>query len=149
MEIFHDDIKKLARNNTSFRKVVSTGPHSQLVVMSLLPGEDIGEECHFADQFFLVEKGHGEVIVEGMRSVLAAGDLVHVPGGAHHNVCADPSEPVKLAVVCAPPQHVHHVEHVTKEDARAADAEAESREYREAHREYAKTRSRFFATERV
>lgn len=149
MEIFHDDIKKAARQNTSFRKVVSTGPHSQLVVMSLLPGEDIGDQSHFADQFFLVERGYGEITVEGMTSPLAVGDLIHVPGGVHHNVCADPEQPMKLAVIYAPPQHVHHVDHPTKADALAAEAEAESLEYREAHREFAKTRSRFFATERV
>ncbi len=109
MEIFHDDVKKLARQNTNFRKVVSTGPQSQLVLMSLLAGEDIGDDVHFADHFILVER----------------------------------------AVLYSPPHYVNRIVHATKDDSIAAEAEAEALQFREAHREDAKTRSRFFATERV
>jgi quercetin dioxygenase-like cupin family protein len=149
MEIFHDDIKKLARHNNNFRQVVSTGPHSQLVVMSLLADEDTGDDVHFADQFILVERGTGELSIEGLTSGVIPGDLIHVPGGVRHNVTAGATEPMKLAVMYAPPHFEHRVVHLTKADAVAAEAEAAVIAFREAHREFAKTRSRFFATERV
>ena len=141
-------LNKKSLIDSSFRKVLSTGPHSQLIVMSLQPGEDLGSSAHFADQLFLIEQGTGELTIEGMFSPLVAGDLVHVPGGAHHNISANSDEALRLVVVCSPPHYMRRCEHETKADAIEAESEEESLAYREAHREYAKTRSRFFASER-
>jgi mannose-6-phosphate isomerase-like protein (cupin superfamily) len=149
MEIFREDINKLARHNTSFRRVLSTGPHSQIVAMSLAPGEDLGEEVHFADQLFIVEKGEGEVIVEGMSTALKKGELVHVPGGVHHNVVASADETLKLIVVYAPAHHAPDANHLTKADAAAAEADAEVSEIRAMQREFAQTRSRILSRERI
>ncbi len=149
MEIFREDINQMARHNTSFRRVLSTGPHSQIVAMSLEAGEDIGEEVHFADQLFIVEKGEGEVIVEGMATALKKGELVHVPGGVRHNVIASADEPMKLIVIYAPPHHAARAEHVTKADALAAEADAEASEVRSTQREFAQVRSRLLSRERV
>ena len=76
-------IRKLAKANTDFRREVATGRHAQVVVMCLLPGEDIGEEVHAGhDQFFRIEAGQGEVLIDGARHPVKADDAVIVPGGA-------------------------------------------------------------------
>jgi mannose-6-phosphate isomerase-like protein (cupin superfamily) len=122
MEIFHDGIKRIARKNQSFRKVVSTTKHSQVIVMSLKPGEDVGEEIHVQDMMILVVKGSGQVVVEGMTSDLEKGDLVHLPGGTRHDAVASPDEAMKLVVIYSPPLHLESTEHATKADAMAEAA---------------------------
>jgi hypothetical protein len=84
-----------------------------------------------------------------LMSLMVPGDLIHVPGGVHYNVTAGADESMKLAVLYSPPHYVNRIVHLTKDDSMAAEAEAEALQFREAHRVYAKTRSRFFATERV
>jgi mannose-6-phosphate isomerase-like protein (cupin superfamily) len=102
VEIFREEIRNLARDNMNFLQVLSTGPHSQVLVMSLLPGEDLGEGISHSDQFVIVEQGTGELTVEGMTTPFGPGEVVHIPGGLHHNLRADTGITVKLAVVCAP-----------------------------------------------
>jgi quercetin dioxygenase-like cupin family protein len=146
MEIFREEIGSLARDNMNFLQVLSTGPHSQILVMSLQPGEDLGEGISHADQFVLVEAGTGELTVEGMTTPLGSGEVVHIPGGLHHNVRADTDGYMKLAVVCAPALYPPRDCQPTKAEAVAAQEEAQSRD---ARHELARTRSRFLATERV
>jgi len=117
MEVFHSDIRRIARKNESFRKVLSTGKHAQVIVMSLQPGEDVGEETHVPDQLLLVVKGEGTVVIEGMTSELDKGDLVHVPGGIRHDIVAAEDTELKLIVVYSPPLHLSTTEHLTKADA--------------------------------
>jgi mannose-6-phosphate isomerase-like protein (cupin superfamily) len=146
MEIFHGEIRSLARSNTDFLRVLSTGAHSQVLAMSLLPGEDLGEGVSHSDQFVLVEEGTGELTVEGMTTPLGSGEVVHIPGGLHHNVRADSETSLKLAVLCAPALYPSRDCQPTKAEAVAAQEEAQSRD---ARHELARTRSRFLATERV
>ena len=123
MEIFHANIGKLAKRNHSFRKVVSTADNAQLLVMSLEQGQDIGEQVHFSDQLLMVVKGDGEVVIEGMSSDMCPGDLVHVPGGTRHNICAAKDSNLKLVMVYSPPLYLHNTEHLTKADAMIEAAE--------------------------
>jgi mannose-6-phosphate isomerase-like protein (cupin superfamily) len=99
------ELKELTNENQYFRRVVFTGAHSQLVVMSLDPAEEIGEEAHQVDQFLYAIKGHGRVFLEGTWSEFEKGDAICVPSGATHNVIAGAEEPLKLFTIYAPPQH--------------------------------------------
>lgn len=115
---------ELARANDAFRRTLTTGPYSQVVVMSLAPGEDIGEEVHgHGDQVLLLVEGDGEAILEGRPSPVAAGDMVFVPAGTRHNVISGPSVPLKLVTVYAPPAHRPGTVHLTKADALADESE--------------------------
>lgn len=91
--------------NNNFRKVLFTTPRTQLVLMSLKPGEDIGEEKHKGDQFFRFEKGEGKMVINGKESKLTNGSSVVVPEGAMHNVINTGKEPLKLYALYSPPQH--------------------------------------------
>ena len=116
---FTDNIESLSVNNKDFRKVLYTAEHCQLVVMSLNPKEEIGEETHDSnDQFFRVEEGSGEVIINGNKTALKAGFAIVVPQGAKHNVIAG-AEGLKLYTLYAPPHHRDGVVHKTKADAEA------------------------------
>ena len=128
MEVFHEDVRRIARKNDSYRKVLSTGHHAQVVVMSLLPGEDVGEEMHVSDELLLVVKGEGQVLIEGMSSDLGKGDLVHVPGGTRHDIVAAPDSDLKLLLVYSPPLHLSTTEHLTKAVAMVEAAKAASLE---------------------
>jgi mannose-6-phosphate isomerase-like protein (cupin superfamily) len=149
MEMFHDDIKTLANANTSFRKVLSTAPHSQLVVMSLQPNQDIGEEILFADQTIFVLQGHGEITMEGMTADFEAEELLLVPGGTNHNLRSAEDDTTKLAIIYAPAQYSQHAEHRTKADALVSEADAASQEFKAAQREFVRTRTRLLAKERI
>lgn len=107
--------------NENFRKVLYTAAHSQLVLMSLLPREDIGMEVHKGgDQFFRFERGAGAVIINGVRHAVAAGDGVIVPAGAQHNIInTSKTRPLKLYTIYAPPHHRDGIVCKTKEDAAA------------------------------
>jgi len=115
---------ELARANDAFRRTLTTGPYSQVVVMSLAPGEDIGEEVHgHGDQLLLLVEGDGEATLEGRPSPVAAGDMVFVPAGTRHNVISGLSVPLKLVTVYAPPAHRPGTVHLTKADALADESE--------------------------
>ncbi len=122
-----DNIEEITENNSSFRKVVYTGNHLQLVVMSLKPGEDIGEEVHpKVDQFFRVEEGEGKVVMDGVERPFTEGFAIVVPSGVRHNVInTSQTEDLKLYTIYTPANHIDGVEHVTKEDA-MADEEDEA-----------------------
>ncbi len=114
-----DNIEELTLKNEYFRKVLFTGQHEQLVLMSLLPNEDIGEEVHaIVDQFLRVEKGEGKVIINGEEHVVSDGVSIVVPAGAKHNLINTSSDnPLKLYTVYAPPHHKDGTIHKTKEEA--------------------------------
>jgi len=119
MQGYKDNIEKLTLENENFRKVLYTGKHSQLVLMSLKPKEEIGEEVHDeSDQFFRFEKGTGKVIIDGNEKSVSDGDAVIVPVGAKHNIInTSESEPLKLYTIYSPAHHKDQTIHQTKEQA--------------------------------
>ena len=123
MQAFHDNVKKLAKHNDDFRRVLYTGPHSQLVVMCLHPGEEIGEETHDADQLFYFVDGEGEATIEGQISPVEEHDAVLVPAGALHNFRNTGRKPLRLFTSYSPPQHPDGTVHHSKQDAEAAERE--------------------------
>ena len=119
---YEGKIEKLTLENENFRKVVYTAKFSQLVLMSLKPSEEIGEEIHDVDQFFRFEKGNGKVIIDGNNYDVSDGDAVIVPAGAKHNVInTSASEKLKLYTLYSPPHHRDGVIHATKEEAVAQE----------------------------
>lgn len=126
MTPFNQPIRKLARANTDFRREVATGPHAQVVLMCLQPGEDIGEEVHGgSDQLFQVVKGEGEAVLEGAAQPLRKGSLLLVPAGVRHNLRNSGDKRLRLVTIYAPPQHAAGTVHATREDAlRAGKGEA-------------------------
>ncbi len=119
MHGFKQNIEKLTLANNDFRHVLYTGKHSQLVLMSLLPNEEIGMEVHNEnDQFFRFEKGEGKVIIDGNEYIVGDGDAVVVPMGAEHNVInTSATNPLKLYTIYSPAHHKDGVVRVTKEEA--------------------------------
>lgn len=104
--------------NENFRKVLYTAPHSQLVLMSLKPGEEIGEEVHELDQFFRIEAGEGKVVIDGVETMIGDGSAIVIPQGARHNVVNTSSEKdLKLYTIYSPAEHRDGVVHATKQDA--------------------------------
>jgi mannose-6-phosphate isomerase-like protein (cupin superfamily) len=125
MKGFITDIEQITLQNDYFRKVLYTAKHSQLVVMSLKPTEDIGEETHQLDQFFRCEAGVGIITLDGIHHPLAAGTAILVPAGNKHNITNTSSEDsMKLYTIYAPPNHKDGVIHKTK-----AEAEADTEVY--------------------
>ena len=120
-----DNIEAKTLANTFFREVLFTGRYSQLVVMSLLPNEEIGMEVHQAvDQFFRVEKGQGKVIMNGEEHEVKDGSAIIVPAGTEHNVVnTSSSEPLKLYTIYSPPNHPDKKIHKTKQEAMADEAD--------------------------
>lgn len=119
MKGFVGDIESLAVKNDEFRQVLYTAKHCQLVVMSLKPMEEIGAEVHKLDQFFRVEEGTGEAVLDGVRTEIRAGFAVIVPAGINHNIVNTGSQPLKLYTLYAPPNHRDGVVHHTSADAQA------------------------------
>ena len=118
---FVADIEKLTEENTDFRRVLYTGRNLQLVVMSIAPGEEIGEEVHDdIDQFFRIEAGKGEITIDGKVHRVGGDDGVIVPAGARHNVVSIGDEPLKLYTIYGPPEHLAGTVHGTCAEARAA-----------------------------
>ena len=117
MKGFVQDIESLAVKNGEFRRVLYTAKHSQLVLMALKPKEEIGAEVHTLDQFFRVEEGSGEAILDGTRTPIRAGFAVVVPAGAKHNIVNTGAVPLKLYTLYAPPNHRDGVVHHTRADA--------------------------------
>lgn len=123
MKGFAADIEELTEDNSDFRRVLYTGKNLQLVLMAIQPGEEIGKETHAdGDQFFRVEKGKGEVWIDGQRSKIKSDDAIIVPAGAHHNIVNTGDKPLRLYTIYAPPAHRDGIVRVTKAD---ADAEEE------------------------
>jgi mannose-6-phosphate isomerase-like protein (cupin superfamily) len=118
MKAFIDDLETRTEQNEDFRHVVFTGTRMQLVLMTLQPGEEIGEETHAGtDQFFRLEQGKGEVVMDG-RTTRIAGDFGFVvPAGMRHNVRNTGHKPMRLYTIYAPPQHADGTIHHTKADA--------------------------------
>jgi mannose-6-phosphate isomerase-like protein (cupin superfamily) len=116
---FIQDIESLAISNKEFRKVLYTAQNCQLVVMALNPKEEIGMEVHKLDQFFRVEEGSGEAVLDGARTAIHAGFAVIVPAGTNHNIINTGNVPLKLYTLYAPPNHRDGVVHSTRADAEA------------------------------
>jgi mannose-6-phosphate isomerase-like protein (cupin superfamily) len=119
MQGFVQDIEGLAVRNDDFRRVLYTAKNCQLVVMALKPGEEIGAEVHTLDQFFRVEDGTGEAVLDGVRTPIQAGFAIVVPAGANHNIINTGSTPLKLYTLYAPPNHRDGVVHHTRAEAEA------------------------------
>ncbi|MGZ8251413.1 MAG: cupin domain-containing protein [Methylophilaceae bacterium] len=119
MKGFVKDIESIAVKNEEFRRVLYTAKNCQLVVMALKPQEEIGAEVHTLDQFFRVEEGAVEAVLDGVRTAIKAGFAVVVPAGANHNIINTGSVPLKLYTIYAPPNHRDGVVHHTREDAEA------------------------------
>lgn len=106
MHGFIGDIERLTDDSEDFRHVVYTGAHLQLVLMTLAPGEDIGEEVHLThDQFFRIEAGKGHVVIDGVQSKIKKDFAVIVPAGALHNIVNSGEKSMRLYTLYAPPRH--------------------------------------------
>ena len=119
MKGFIQNIEDITIKNEDFRRVLYTARNCQLVVMTLQPKEEIGMEVHELDQFFRVEEGTGEAVLDGVRTVISADFAVLVPAGANHNIINTGSVPLKLYTLYAPPNHRDGVVHPTRADAEA------------------------------
>lgn len=117
MKGFVKDIESIAIKNEDFRQVLYTAKNCQLVVMALKPKEEIGVEIHTLDQFFRVEEGMGEAILDGVHTAIKAGFAVLVPAGANHNIVNTGNVPLKLYTLYAPPNHRDGVVHHTSTEA--------------------------------
>jgi len=120
MKGYIKNIEEETKNNTNFRKVLYTAKNSQLVVMSLKPGEEIGEEVHTLDQFIRIEQGSGVAVLDGVETPVKDDFAIVVPAGAMHNVINKSADTdMKLYTIYSPPEHKDGVVHVTKADAMA------------------------------
>jgi len=109
------NIEKETRENNFFRRVLFTAYYSQLVLMSLKPGEEIGEEVHGLDQFFRFEQGSGKVVLDGVEQEVADGFAVVIPAGTRHNIInTSTDKELKLYTVYSPPNHKDRTVHPTK-----------------------------------
>lgn len=121
MPIFNEDIKELTKENTDFRRVILTNEHSQIVLMSVEPGDDIGEETHNVDQVLVFITGKGEAVLDGERSQVEKNSLVAVPAGTKHNFINTGSKPLKLYTLYSPPEEEPDTVHRTKAEALEAE----------------------------
>ncbi|MDP3803394.1 cupin domain-containing protein [Brevundimonas sp.] len=122
MQGFIDNIETLTTGNADFRRVLYTGKHLQLVLMALKPGEEIGEEVHDGhDQFFRIESGSGEVLIDGKRTPIKDDDAIIVPSGARHNVINTGDAPLTLYTLYGPPEHRDGVVRATRAEAEASE----------------------------
>jgi len=119
MKGYVNNIEDIAVKNEDFRQVLYTAKNCQLVVMSLRPQEEIGMEVHHLDQFFRVEEGMGEAILDGVSNEISAGFAVLVPAGVNHNIINTGSVSLKLYTLYAPPNHRDGVVHRTRDEAEA------------------------------
>ncbi|HEV2748245.1 MAG TPA: cupin domain-containing protein [Allosphingosinicella sp.] len=118
MKGYVDNIEAVTLANQDFRRVLYTGKNLQLVLMTLPPGCDIGEEVHEdRDQFFRIEAGSGEILIDGKANRVADDFAVIVPAGARHNVVNTGDAPLRLYTIYAPPEHRDGVVHPTKDQA--------------------------------
>lgn len=119
------NIEKRTLENTFFREVLFTGPHAQLVVMALGPGEEIGMETHpDVDQFIRVEAGNGEALLDGKKHALEDGSAVVIPAGTEHNIVnVSQKDALKLYTIYSPPEHPDGTTHKTKAEAEVYEKE--------------------------
>ena len=121
MKGFIGNIEEMTEKNQNFRRVLYTGKQLQFVLMSIKPGEDIGEEVHKdRDQFFRVEKGKGEIWIDGNKTQIKGDFGIVVPAGARHNIKNTGDKPLKLYTLYGPPEHEDGTVHVTKAEAMAS-----------------------------
>ena len=122
MTAFSASIRKLAKGNKDFRREVATGGHSQVVLMCLRPGEAIGEEIHEdTDQIFVVARGRGEAVLDGVAGALDKGTLLLVPAGMRHDIRNTGDKRLRLVTIYSPPHHAAGTVHATREDAMLAE----------------------------
>src|SRR5450759_948792 len=117
MKGYVQNIESIAVKNNDFRQVLYTAKNCQLVIMALKPKEEIGAEVHKLDQFFRVEEGTGEAVLDGVHTAIKAGFAVIVPAGTNHNIINTGSVPMKLYTIYAPQNHRDGVIHPTRADA--------------------------------
>ena len=126
MKGYHDDIEKQTTGNSDFRRVLYTGHHLQLVLMTLQPGEEIGAEVHEdRDQFFRFEDGRGQVDIDDNTYDVADGSGIIVPAGARHNVRNTGDGPLKLYTLYGPPEHQDGIVQSTRQEADARHMQEE------------------------
>jgi mannose-6-phosphate isomerase-like protein (cupin superfamily) len=116
-------IEQATKENEDFRRVLYTGPNSQLVVMSIPIGEEIGEEIHEVDQFIRIEQGFARVTLDGAPTDIEAEDAVVISAGTKHNVENIGKEDLKLYTIYSPANHIDDTVHRTKADAEADEAD--------------------------
>jgi mannose-6-phosphate isomerase-like protein (cupin superfamily) len=116
-----NNLEKDTVENENFRKVLNTTEKSQLVVMSLKPGEDIGEEVHNVDQFIRIEAGKGKAVLDGEEFDIEDDYAVVIPAGTRHNIINSEDRDMKLYTIYTPPEHPDGTVHETKEDAMEAE----------------------------
>ena len=122
MNGFIADIENRTEENRNYRRVLYTGRNMQLVLMSLAPGEEIGEEVHTdRDQFFRIEEGEGEVFIDGRTTAIESDTAILVPAGARHNIRNIGRKPLNLYTLYAPPEHVDGLVQATKAEAMASE----------------------------
>ena len=118
MKGYVDNIERATLANVDFRRVLYTGKHLQLVLMTLPPGCEIGEEVHEdRDQFFRIEEGRGLIVIDGVENRVEDDFAVIVPAGARHNVINDSDASLKLYTIYGPPEHRDGVVHATRDQA--------------------------------
>lgn len=117
MKGYITNIEEDALSNSVFRRVLYTAKHTQLVLMTIKPGEEIGEEVHDVDQFFRVEGGEGKVILEDIAHSIKDGFAIVVPAGISHNIINTGEMPLQLYTLYSPPHHKDGVVHETREEA--------------------------------
>jgi len=121
MKGYVQDIEGIAVRNEEFRRVLYTAGNCQLVVMALKPKEDIGMEVHKLDQFFRVEEGTGEAVLDGVKTAIRAGFALVIPAGTNHNIINTGGVPMKLYTLYSPPNHRDGVVHHTRAEAEKDD----------------------------
>jgi mannose-6-phosphate isomerase-like protein (cupin superfamily) len=121
MAIFNKDVIDLATKNKNFQKEVYYDANCQIVLMSIEPGDDIGEETHDADQTTFFVSGEGQAVVDGSRTKVVGNRMIVIPKGAKHNIINKGEEPLKLFTVYSPPAEEQGISHKTKEEAEAAE----------------------------
>jgi len=122
-DILSEDIAAHAIRNKDFRREILTNKHSQIVLMSIEPGDEIGEETHKVDQILMFVAGEGQAVLDGKKRQVKANSLVVVPAGTLHNFINKGDEPLKLFTIYAPPEEEPGVVHKTKAEADAAEEE--------------------------
>ena len=116
------DMFEAAKENDAFRRELVTGPHSQIVLMTIQPGDEIGEEVHdHVDQVLIFVEGDGRSVVEGREAPVRPNDVGFVSAGTRHNFVNDGGSPLRLISIYSPPEHPAGTVHLTKEEADAAE----------------------------
>ena len=121
MAVFNKDMIDLATRNKLYQKEVYRDDNVQIVLMSIEPGDDIGEETHDADQTTFFVAGDGQAVLDGHRTKVGANHMVVIPKGTSHNIINKGEEPLKLFTVYSPPAEAPGISHKTKEEAEAAE----------------------------